>query len=310
MSVAGPTGEHPRRGTSVSQASDVTIPGYERVARPLSRRPDANGLPALEDRPAHGPDGEFSWLHSGTGPGSLLTAGRTAAAPEQRVSGAAGDGSRDGTEDFDSNGNSLALGSSGLVTVGRLDTSGSGNGPLSSGFNTGRAIQRPIYGLSPVLTVEDAADSLVPPTPSSGSVATADGAAIPVVGQQVRHGGENKRVQISLGRQIRLGQVAQLSYTDPTAEDDAMALQDETGNDVESFSGLMLENLSTAAPTVPGRPTGLSATGLSTSQIGLSWDAPSDNGGAAISGYRIEVSLDGETDWSDLQSNTGSTATF
>ena len=39
----------------------------------------------------------------------------------------------DGTEDFDSDSNSLALGSSGDVTLGRLNASGSGNGPLSSG---------------------------------------------------------------------------------------------------------------------------------------------------------------------------------
>ena len=43
-------------------------------------------------------------------------------------------------------------------------------------------------------------------------------------------------------------------------------------------------------------------------QIDLSWTAPSINGGAAITGYRIEASTNGST-WSDLVADTGSTTT-
>ena len=62
--------------------------------------------------------------------------------------------------------------------------------------------------------------------------------------------------------------------------------------------------------TVPGYPTGLTATADGTSTIDLDWDAPSDDGGAAITGYRIEVSPNGtSSSWSDLVANTNSTST-
>ena len=64
----------------------------------------------------------------------------------------------------------------------------------------------------------------------------------------------------------------------------------------------------TDAPTKPGAPTGLTATANGQTQIDLSWTAPSDDGGADISSYRIEVSTDGSS-WSDLVANTNSTAT-
>ena len=64
-----------------------------------------------------------------------------------------------------------------------------------------------------------------------------------------------------------------------------------------------------AAPaTRPGAPTGLTATADGQTQIDLSWTAPSDDGGASITGYRIEVSTDGSS-WSDLVADTGSTTT-
>ena len=59
---------------------------------------------------------------------------------------------------------------------------------------------------------------------------------------------------------------------------------------------------------VPGVPTGLSAAADGQTEIDLSWTAPSDDGGATITGYRIEVSTDGSS-WSDLVADTGSTAT-
>src|SRR6267143_6651 len=60
--------------------------------------------------------------------------------------------------------------------------------------------------------------------------------------------------------------------------------------------------------TAPGAPTGLTATSASSSQINLSWSAPTNNGGSAITGYKIERSTDGGSSWSPPV-NTGSTAT-
>ena len=64
-----------------------------------------------------------------------------------------------------------------------------------------------------------------------------------------------------------------------------------------------------AAPAAkPGAPTGLSATADGQTEIDLSWSAPSDDGGAVITGYKIEVSTGGSS-WSDLVADTVSTAT-
>ena len=62
------------------------------------------------------------------------------------------------------------------------------------------------------------------------------------------------------------------------------------------------------AATAPGAPTGLSATADGQTEIDLSWTAPSDDGGADITGYKIEVSTNGSS-WSALVANTRSTGT-
>ena len=68
------------------------------------------------------------------------------------------------------------------------------------------------------------------------------------------------------------------------------------------------DSATTDASTKPGKPTGLTATADGQTEIDLSWTAPSDDGGADITGYRIEVSTDGSS-WSDLEADTGSTST-
>ena len=76
------------------------------------------------------------------------------------------------------------------------------------------------------------------------------------------------------------------------------------------YSGVGISSPSnTASATTPiiapQPPTGLTATAASASQINLSWIAPSDNGGSAITGYQIERSTDRGATWATTVSNTG-----
>ena len=68
-------------------------------------------------------------------------------------------------------------------------------------------------------------------------------------------------------------------------------------------------SIPTRTATVPDAPTGLSATADGSTLINLSWTAPARNGGSAISGYKIEVSSDGGTTWTDLVADTRNTST-
>ena len=61
------------------------------------------------------------------------------------------------------------------------------------------------------------------------------------------------------------------------------------------------------ASGAPSAPSNLRATASDDSTITLRWDAPSDSGGSAITGYRIEVSDDGGDTWDDLVEDTEST---
>ncbi|MYC92444.1 MAG: fibronectin type III domain-containing protein, partial [Gemmatimonadetes bacterium] len=64
----------------------------------------------------------------------------------------------------------------------------------------------------------------------------------------------------------------------------------------------------TTDATVPDPPTGLTATATSPTQIDLAWTAPAYDGGASVTGYRIEVSETGQN-WGILVSDTRVTGT-
>ncbi|HJU14661.1 MAG TPA: spherulation-specific family 4 protein [Candidatus Nitrosotalea sp.] len=80
---------------------------------------------------------------------------------------------------------------------------------------------------------------------------------------------------------------------------------------VPSYLGSLAADLDTgsSSTTAPSAPTGLSASAASTSQINLSWTAPSNNGGSAITGYEIDRSSGGSSTWSTAVANTGSSST-
>ena len=83
-------------------------------------------------------------------------------------------------------------------------------------------------------------------------------------------------------------------------------------NSVGTGAASSTDNATTddAATTVPGAPTSLTATASGRTRIDLSWTAPADNGGSAITGYRIEVSPNGTSSWTDRVANTGTTTTY
>ena len=59
----------------------------------------------------------------------------------------------------------------------------------------------------------------------------------------------------------------------------------------------------------PSAPRNLSARVASSTQIDLAWDAPTNQGASAITGYEVEVSTDSGSTWSDLAADTGDTDT-
>ena len=58
------------------------------------------------------------------------------------------------------------------------------------------------------------------------------------------------------------------------------------------------------APDAPTAPRGLNATAVGDNRINLTWDAPSSDGGFTITGYKIEVSSNGNS-WTTRVANTG-----
>src|SRR5207244_9442370 len=60
----------------------------------------------------------------------------------------------------------------------------------------------------------------------------------------------------------------------------------------------------TTLAVAPSPPTGLAATAVSSSQINLSWAPPADNGGSAITGYKIKSAERRVRNWGTLGANT------
>ena len=62
----------------------------------------------------------------------------------------------------------------------------------------------------------------------------------------------------------------------------------------------------TTSAVLPGAPTGLTAAvAAGKAQAVLSWIAPTDTGGAPITGYKIEASDDGNNPWTEVYTTTG-----
>ena len=151
---------------------------------------------------------------------------------------------------------------------------------------------------------------------ASAFAVTADGAGVAVSGLTAASANP-EQLTIGLSGVILQGQAVTLTYTDPTAGDDAVALQDVLGNETPTFTtGLhgvpaVINNsaITVLTTTVPGAPTGLTATASGNTRINLSWSAPASDDGSAITGYKIEVSPNGTSSWTNLVANTSNTTT-
>ena len=131
------------------------------------------------------------------------------------------------------------------------------------------------------------------PPPASALALTADGSpvAIGMVGLGLL---DNEFVLDGLDPTILMGQTVVVTYTDPTAGDDAEALQDAAGNDVASFTTgsdgvpAVVNNSTVAAPGAPQNVVAEAFTG----RVTLDWDAPASDGGSPITHYEYRLQRD------------------
>ena len=245
----------------------------------------------------------------------------------------------DGTEALDGS-ISQALGASeGSVIVGRPNNSTTGNGPLSSTSSATPLAARPMYGLSQVFQVVDT----TPPT-LTRAVVTSNGLIIqlefsenvdqsnlpPAAAFEVTAGGSPVTVSGVISDRRRPhwrrsgsggfarhppgpGRRCQLHRSQRERR-----RQRHPGHRRQRRPLLhhrlrrrppVTNNSTVTGTTAPGAPTGLMATASGNTRIDLSWTAPGSNGGSAITGYKIEISSDGGTSWSDHVANTSGTGT-
>ena len=191
-----------------------------------------------------------------------------------------------------SSGTGYDLGGSG-ATLSILDDDG--DGPAPSGAT--------VDGATVVLTYNEPLDGASTPS-STAFVLRVAGDPVSITEVSV----DGSEVTLTLAAPVPAGQTVSLDYTQPMSN----PIQDGSGKKAQSFTRwyLVTESTSTITNpviTVPGAPTALSATAVGNTQINLSWTAPGENGGAPISGYKIEVSPDGNADWTVLVANTGTT---
>ena len=176
----------------------------------------------------------------------------------------------------------------------------------------------PADGRSVAVVFDEALDETAGRLPAAArfAVTASDGARFRIAGVAV----SDKTVTLNLKTDsgfptVRTGQALTVVYTDATAGNDAGGVvQDDDGNDAAGFTlgpGRTVEvtNNSSQAVTAPGAP-GNVGTESGGDRITVSWDAPADTGGRAVTGYRIEVcpsSCDQEANWQELVADQSAT---
>ena len=112
-------------------------------------------------------------------------------------------------------------------------------------------------------------------------------------------GGRGEDVSVSDGSGLRIGHLAANSFVNGAwvhfpisvaAGGSIVVTADRTAGGNTVLSGLFLDATGgPPPPTVPGAPTGLTAT-AGNGQVALAWTAPASNGGSSISGYTVTAS--------------------
>lgn len=116
---------------------------------------------------------------------------------------------------------------------------------------------------------------------------------------------EKDSVTLTLAKTVAHDDLIELFYRN----DDVTAVRDTVGNIAEEFGvDIAVRNNTTPGAGSPDAPTDLTATVISGSVIDLDWVAPEDPGDEPITGYHIEVSVDGGT-WRSEVANTRDTVT-
>ena len=165
----------------------------------------------------------------------------------------------------------------------------------------------PVAGTSIAIVFDETLDAATSRRPSAErfTVTAGDGARFRVGSVAV----DDKTATVNLHAQsptIRDGQAITVVYTDRSAMNDtAGVIQDDDGNDAEGFTAgpeesVTITNGSTQAVGAPAAPTGLEAVSGGESSIVVKWDAPADTGGGEIASYRLEVSDDGGSPFTEL----------
>ena len=188
-----------------------------------------------------------------------------------------------------------------------------GDGPVTGDTQPPLLTQAAVNGNMLVLTYNKALDGASVPAPGAFAV-TAAGGAITVTGVSIT----GSTVTLTLATAVEAGQTVTLAYTPGTNP-----IQDAADNDASPLSGRTVTNNTgggTVSPpppppppptggggggtrgpsqTVPGAPTNLLADG-GDEQVTLSWQAPENDGGLAITDY--EVRINGRGSWISMGS--------
>src|SRR5207245_11278218 len=72
---------------------------------------------------------------------------------------------------------------------------------------------------------------------------------------------------------------------------------------INTYASPRTNYATTLSSSVSQPPTGLTTPYVSPSQISISWQAPLNDGGSPITGYKIERSIDGGTTWNTIAPN-------